>query len=65
MKNNYRVDMFRNPIDGSEEHYIIEFPEYWLAKIFADAVKCAEDVKSVFMLKRVVDDKFDVTEQIK
>lgn len=57
--------MFRNPIDGSEEHYIIEFPEYWLAKIFADAVKCAEDVKSVFMLKRVVDDKFDVTEQIK
>lgn len=65
MKNNYRVDVFRKLIDGSVVHYKIEFPEYWLAKTFADAMKCVDDVKNVFMLERMSDDKFDITRRIK
>lgn len=65
MKNNYRVDVFRKLIDGSVVHYKIKFPEYWLAKTFADAIKCADGVKNVFILKRLIDDKSDVKEEIK
>ena len=58
--NNYRVDIFFR-----DRHYKTEFAEFWLAKVFAEAVKNEEGVKSVFMLERVSDGSFDITEQIK
>ena len=42
-----------------------EFAEYWLARVFADAVKCEEGVKSVYLLERMSDRGFDVAEVIK
>ena len=60
MKNNYRVDIFYR-----DRHYKTEFAEYWLAKVFAEAVKNEADVKSVFMLERISDGSFDITEHIK
>ena len=60
MNNNYRVDIFFRG-----RHYKTEFAEYFLAKVFAEAVKNETDVKSVFMLERISDGSFDITDQIK
>jgi hypothetical protein len=61
IKNNYRIDLFFR----KHNHYQIEFPEYWLAKAFADAIKNEDEVTGVFLLQRLSTDSFDVTEQIK
>lgn len=58
---NYRVDVFFRGI----AHYKTEFEEYWLAKVFAEAVKDEEGVESVYILQRMSDTKFDITKRIK
>ena len=60
--NNYRVDLFCQ--DSKMTHYKIEFPERWLAKAFADAVKDDTAIKSVYLLERMSDGKFDVVNVI-
>ena len=59
--NNYRVDIFRN----CDIDYKIEFPEHYLAKMFAERIAEDEDVKGVYMLERVTDKLFDVVRKIK
>lgn len=63
MQNNYRVDLFYH--EEHQKHYKTEFAEFWLAKVFAEAVKNESGVKSVFMLERISDGSFDITEKIK
>ena len=65
MKNNYRVDIFRKLIDNSITHYQVEFPEYYLSKIFANAILNASDIESIYILERISDNSFDITEKIK
>lgn len=61
MINNFRVDVFFRG-----RHYITEFAEFWLAKVFADAIKNDEDVSCVYILERVASTgNFDVTRKIK
>lgn len=59
--NNYRVDVFTT----TNTHYMTEFTEYWLAKVFANAVKDESDIQSVYMLERISDKSFDITRRIK
>ena len=59
--NNYRVDLFFRGI----AHYRIEFPEYWLAKKFAESVKDEDGVEHVYLLERISDNTFDITKTIK
>lgn len=61
MKNNYRVDVFL----AHNVHSVSEFAEYWLAKVYAEAVKDHSGVMSVYMLERVSDNAFDITRRIK
>jgi hypothetical protein len=61
MQNNYRVDIFFRAIS----HYKVEFPEYWLAKTFAEAVKDEDGVEGVYILERISDQSFDITKRIK
>lgn len=58
--NNYRVDIFFR-----DNHYMVEFPEYWLAKTYARAVSNEKDVVCIFMLERITDTAFEITERIK
>lgn len=58
--NNYRIDIFR-----ADEHYKIEFPEYWLARKFGDCVCSVSDVDSVYLLERISDGSFDITRKLK
>jgi len=61
MQNNYRVDVFFRGY-----HYKTEFAEFWLAKVFADAIKNDEEVTGVYILQRMTSTgAFDVTQQIK
>ena len=59
--NDYRVDVFTT----TNMHYMTEFAEYWLAKVFANAVKEASDIESVYILERISDKSFDITRKIK
>nr|DAG76641.1 MAG TPA: hypothetical protein [Caudoviricetes sp.] len=59
--NNYRVDVFTT----TNTHYMTEFAEYWLAKVFANAVKDESGIQSVYMLERISDKSFDITRRIK
>ena len=60
--NNYRVDIFRK----NGIHYQIEFPEFYLAKLFAQAATNENDVSGIYILERIIDsDTFDVTRKIK
>lgn len=45
--NNYRVDVFFRG-----EHYKNFFSEYWLAKVFAEAIIEEKEVESVYFLER-------------
>ena len=66
MNNNYRVDVFYKPEKSTTVyHYPVEFPEYWLAKVYADAIKCECDVETVYLLERMSDNAFDIFEVIK
>lgn len=58
--NNYRVDVFSNG-----NHSMVEFPEYWLAKLFADSAAQDDRIESVYMLERISDRSFDITKRIK
>lgn len=59
MANNYRIDVFFR-----KEHYKIEFPEYWLAMKFANAICDSDGVESVYLLERVTDKSFDVVRRV-
>lgn len=61
MKNNYRVDIFFRGI----AHYQIEFPEFWLARHFAESIKAADGVTGVYLLQRMTDNSFDITHQFR
>ncbi len=63
--NNYRIDIIRVLSDKSEVVYSIEFPEYYLAKMFAGVVVLEDDVKSVYLLERMSDGEFDATRKLK
>lgn len=58
---NYRVDVFYKGL----AHYMTEFDEYWLAKVFAEAISNEEGVENVYMLERISDKSFDITKKIK
>ena len=59
--NNYRVDVSRR----CDAHYKIEFPEWYLAKMFAERVSQEEDVTGVYILERISDKSFDISKKIK
>jgi|GEM_PF-5821540 len=62
--NNYRIDIFL--ASGAKRwDYKIEFPEFYLAKMFAERIAQETDVVSVFLLERISDNTFDVTRKIK
>lgn len=59
MAYNYRIDVFFR-----KQHYKIEFPEYWMAMKFANAICDSDGVESVYLLERVTDKSFDVVRMV-
>lgn len=59
--NNYRIDIFRD----CGAHYEIEFPEFYLAKMFALRISEESDVTHVFELERISDGTFDIVRRFK
>lgn len=63
---NYRVDVFfLNHITGEEKLYTVEFPEFWLAKKYAEAIQYDKDITNIYLLERMSDDNFDITRKFK
>lgn len=60
MKNNYGVYIYFRG-----RYYTAEFPEYWLALVFANAIKENTEVEKVYMLERFSADELEITRRIK
>ena len=63
---NYRVDVFfKNYITGGEKNYTVEFPEFWLARKYIQALQDDKDIVNIYLLERISDGSFDITRKFK
>lgn len=61
---NYRVDVLFKNLD-CEKNYTVEFPEFWLAKKYAEALQDDKKIVNIFLLERISDGSFDITRKFK
>ena len=63
---NYRVNvLFKNHLTGWEKRYTVEFPEFWLAMKYIEALQDNEDIVKIYLLERISDGSFDITRRFK
>lgn len=61
---NYRVNvLFKNL--GCEKRYTVEFPEFWLAMKYVEALQDDKRIVKIFLLERISDGSFDITRKFK
>lgn len=61
---NYRVDIFFE-YSTHIKKYEVYYPEFWMAKKFADMLKNESNLISMYILERASDGEFDITRTIK
>ena len=63
---NYRVIvLFKSHITGEEKLYTVEFPEFWLAKKYAESLQDDESIIGIYLSVRTSDDNFDIIRRYK
>ena len=53
------------PKTGWEKRYTVEFPEFWLAMKYVEALQDNEDIIKIYLLERISDGSFDITRKFK